>query len=65
MGKIKKGSQKFRKVLNRNQDLLTNSMTDKWRKTLVCNELDEETLRNAFKMIYERNSLSHKKDKKS
>ena len=40
MGKIKKGSQKLRKVLTRNQDFVTNSRLDKWRKTLECNDLD-------------------------
>ena len=43
IGKIKKGSQKFRKVLTRNQDFITNSRLEKWRKTLECNELDGET----------------------
>ena len=51
MEKIKKGSQKFRKVLTRHQ-VITKARVDSWRKTLQCNSLDSDTLRQAFKMIH-------------
>ena len=63
MGEIKKGSQKFRKVLTKSQDFITNYRLEKWRKTLECNELDEETLRNTFKMIHWNESTAPQKDK--
>ena len=61
LGKIKKGSQKFRKVLNKNQDFINNSKIE-WKKTLECNELEEETLRNAFKMIHKKEFTAPQKD---
>ena len=62
MGKIKKGSQKFRKSLTRTQDFIRKSKMDKWKKTLECNELEEETLMNAFKMIYKKEFTAPQKD---
>ena len=62
MGEIKKGSQKFRKSLTRTQDFITNSKMEKWKKTLECNELEEETLRNAFKMIHKKEFTAPQKD---
>ena len=49
MGKIKKGSKKFRKALTRNQDFITNSKLEKWKKALESNDLEEDTPRNFFR----------------
>jgi hypothetical protein len=62
MGKIKKGSQKFRKSLTRNQDFITNSKLEKWKKTLGCDDLEEDTLRHAFKMIHKKECTAPQKD---
>jgi hypothetical protein len=44
MGKIKKGSNKFRKVLTKNQDFITPARMNSWKNRLENDELDEETL---------------------
>ena len=63
MGIIKKGSQKFRKVLTKNQDFITTSKIEKCKKILECNELEEDTLRNAFKMVHWKEFTAPQKDK--
>ena len=42
MGKIKKGSQTFRKSLMRNHDFITK--LEKWKKTLGSDDLEEDTI---------------------
>ena len=63
MDKIKKGSNKFRKVLTRNQDFISGPMMDKWKKTLENENLDQETIRNCFKIIHWKEFTAKERDK--
>ena len=52
MEKIKKGSQKFRKAIEKDQDFINTASMNRWKKTLQDDNLDQETIRNCFKMTH-------------
>jgi hypothetical protein len=62
MGKIKKGINKFRKILVKNQDFITPAILNSWKTTLDTDELNEEALRRAFKQIHSNDYTSDQKD---
>ena len=61
--KIKKGSKPFRKVLEKTYDFLTGDRLDRWRQASKNNNISEENLRKAFKMISCKHFNAKQKDK--
>ena len=61
--KIKKGSKPFRKVLEKTYDFLTGDRLDRWRRASKNNNISEENLRKAFKMISCKYFNAKQKDK--
>ena len=52
MEKTKKGSKKFRKPLEKDQDFLDISSLKRWQKTLNDEHVDQDTIRNCFKLYH-------------
>ena len=63
MGRIKKGSKKFRAILTRNQDFITSEMIKNWNKTLKATDVEVEEIRCAFKMFRMKEFTVQERDK--
>ena len=62
MEKIKKGSRSFRKVIEKDQDFLDLASMKRWKKTLKDDDLDQETIRNCFKLFHWREFSAKERD---
>ena len=62
MEKIKKGTPKFRKTLEKEQDFINNASMNKWKKTLQDENLDQESIRNCFKMTHWKEFTAKERD---
>ena len=62
MEKIKKGSQKLRKAIEKDQDFINTASMNRWKKTLQDDNLDQETIRNCFKMTHWKEFTAKERD---
>ena len=59
---IKRGSQKFRKSIEKGQDFINTASMNRWKKTLQDEDLDPESIRNCFKMIHWKEFTAKERD---